>query len=59
MNMLEALSSSVFEDGIIEFNSRIYIPNDRNFKKIILQETHSVPYAGHLGYQKTLTIVKK
>ena len=33
---------------------RIVIPDVPSIKKQILQEIHSVPYAGHLGYQRTL-----
>ena len=33
---------------------KLVIPNDPEIKKTILEEIHSVPYSGHLGYQKTL-----
>ena len=33
---------------------RIVIPDVPSIKKQILQEIHAVPYAGHLGYQRTL-----
>ena len=33
---------------------KVVIPNDPSIKRTILEEIHSVPYAGHLGYQKTL-----
>ena len=33
---------------------KVVIPNDVAIKRTILEEVHSVPYAGHLGYQKTL-----
>ena len=33
---------------------RIVIPDVPCIKQKILQEIHSVPYAGHLGYQRTL-----
>ena len=33
---------------------RIVVPNDLTIKGRIMEESHSVPYAGHLGYQKTL-----
>ena len=33
---------------------KIVIPDVPGIKQNILQEIHSVPYAGHLGYQKTL-----
>ena len=33
---------------------RIVIPDVPSIKKQILQEIHAVPYAGHLGYRRTL-----
>ena len=38
---------------------RVYIPNSGYLRKLVLQEMHNVPYAGHPGYQKTLTVVRK
>ena len=38
------------KDGIIQFNGIIYVPTEGDLKKIILQEIHNVPYAGHPGY---------
>ena len=35
------------------------MPVESELKKIIMKEMHNVPYAGHLGYHKTLKIVKK
>ena len=36
----------------------IYVPNSHELKNLILGEIHNVPYAGHLGYQKTIAVVK-
>ena len=38
---------------------QVYIPNSGDLRKLVLQEMHNVPYAGHPGYQKTLTTVRK
>ena len=38
---------------------RIVVPNDPAIKGRIMEELHSVPYAGHLGYQKTLKQIQK
>ena len=38
---------------------KVVIPNDLEIKQKILEELHTVPYAGHLGYQKTLKQVQK
>ena len=40
-------------------NWKVVIPNDPEIKKTILDEIHSVPYSGHLGYQKTLKQIQK
>jgi hypothetical protein len=37
---------------------RVYVPNSNELKNMILSEMHNVPYAGHLGYQKTIAVVK-
>ena len=38
---------------------KVVIPSDPEIKRIILEEIHFVPYAGHLGYQKTLKQIQK
>jgi hypothetical protein len=46
------------EDGILLFQDRFYIPNYQELRNLILKEMHNVPYAGHPGYQKTITAVR-
>jgi len=46
-------------DGLVIFMDKIYVPDNRKLKKLILQEFHVNSYSGHPGYQKTLTMVKK
>jgi hypothetical protein len=43
---------------ILMYRGRIYVPNSQELKNIILKEMHNVPYVGHLGYQKTIGVVK-
>ena len=47
------------EDGLIfttiAGGSRPYIPDDAELKGLILKECHSIPIAGHLGRDKTLS----
>ena len=38
---------------------RVVVPDDQNIKTTILTELHSVPYAGHPGFQRTLQKVKR
>jgi hypothetical protein len=47
------------EDGILMYRRRVYVPNDQELKSLIFLEMHKVPYARHLGYQKTIVAVKK
>jgi len=46
-------------DGLVKFRDMIYVSDNIELKKVILTEFHAKPYSGHLGYQKTLTAVKK
>ena len=50
------LSGNVMENE--EF-WRVVVPDDQNIKTTILTELHSVPYAGHPGFQRTLQKVKR
>jgi hypothetical protein len=45
-------------DEIIRYKGRIYVPNYRELKNLILVEMHNVPYAGHPGYHKSIAAVK-
>ena len=45
--------------GLLYFKNRLYIPNIESLKREILDEYHKQPYAGHPGYQKMLTALKK
>jgi len=46
-------------EGLVIFRDMIYVSNNNELKKLIMREFHINPYSGHLGYQKTLTTVKK
>lgn len=46
-------------DRLVRFRDVIYVLDSSELKKVILREFHVKPYSFHLGYQKTLTIVKK
>ena len=37
----------------------LYIPNVTKIKLLILNEIHKIPYSGHPGYQKTITMSRK
>jgi hypothetical protein len=40
------------------YRGRVYVPNSQELKNILLKEMHNVSYVGHLGYQKTIVVVK-
>eukprot|EP00253_Pinus_taeda_P014877 PITA_14877 len=46
-------------DGLVRFRDMIHVSNNSELKKVIWREFHVKPYSGHLGYQKTLTTVKR
>jgi hypothetical protein len=46
------------EDGILMHKNRIYVPNSRELRKLVLKEMHNVPYVRHPGYQKTIAAIR-
>ena len=56
---LKIFNYALVEDEILQFDSRVYIPVESEINKMILHEMHNVPYADHLGSEKTLTTFKK
>jgi len=38
---------------------RMFVPDQKNIKKLILDEYHKILYAGHPRYQKLITALKK
>ena len=38
---------------------KVIVPNDREIRNRILDEIHSVPYAGHPGYNKTMEKINR
>ena len=60
-NLTKSLSTgySLNEKGLLLYKDRLYIPNVPKIKLLILNGTHNTPYSGHLGYQKTITMLRK
>jgi hypothetical protein len=46
-------------DGIILYINKVYVPYSPELRSAILKEMHNVPYAGHLGYHKTISVVMR
>eukprot|EP00253_Pinus_taeda_P032583 PITA_32583 len=45
--------------GMIHFKQRLYVPNQDKIKNLIMDEFHVSHYAGHPGYQKMITAIRK
>jgi hypothetical protein len=68
MELMEKLQQGILQqkiedhklgnDEILMYKSRIYVPNSQELKNMILREMHNVPYGGHLGYHKSIAVVK-
>ena len=41
------------------YQERMYVPNQKNIKQLILDEYHKNPYAPYPGYQKLITTFRK
>eukprot|EP00253_Pinus_taeda_P022348 PITA_22348 len=50
---------TIDDAGIVYFKQRIYVPNQNKIKGLIMDEFHISHYAGHLGYQKMMTAIRK
>jgi hypothetical protein len=46
------------ENGIVMHKSRVYVPIFYELRKLVLKETHNVPYAGYPSYWKTIAVVR-
>ena len=44
---------------MLTFRGKIYIPNYVDLKELIMNEYHRSNYAGHPGYHKMLTAIRK
>ena len=41
------LDFNISADGVIRFQGRLYVPDDRSIKEEILREAHNTPYSVH------------
>ena len=56
---LNGTAFKVNQMGLIWFKDRLYIPKNLDIKLFILNEMHKPPYAGHPGYRKMITGLRK
>ena len=45
-------------EGMLIYKQRIYVPNQKNVKDLILDEHHKNLYADHRGYHKLITTLR-
>ena len=56
---LDRAAFKVDQKGFIWFKDRLYVPNVLEIKFFIMNEMHKPPFAGHPGYQKMVTALRK
>jgi hypothetical protein len=44
-------------DGLLMFHGKIYVPNDRDLRRCIVEQHHNMCIAGHAGHFKTLKLI--
>jgi len=47
------------EDGVLYYQERCYIPDNREVRKMIVQQIHDSPMTGHPGRDSTLEMVQR
>ena len=56
---LNGTAFKVDQKGLICFKDSLYVPKSLEIKLFILNEIHKPPFAGHPGYQKMITALRK
>jgi hypothetical protein len=46
-------------DGLLMFRSKIYVPNDKDLRRRIIEQHHDMCIAGHAGRFKTLELIAR
>ena len=54
-----ALSDWTNDDGIILFQNKVFVLNNKDIRCSIIAETHESPVSGHPGHFKTLQLLKE
>ena len=47
------------EDGLILYRGKVYVPNDQNIRRELVQLHHDAPHAGHTGIFKTAELISR
>jgi hypothetical protein len=52
-------SDHVVRNGLLYKDGKLYVPNNKQIKTIIMHESHDTPTAGHMGADKTVLLVSR
>jgi len=55
---IHSIDLNIDKNGLLVFKNMLYVPNDTEFKMMILNELHKNPYSGHPRYPKMITTKK-
>jgi hypothetical protein len=55
----EVLSVITYSDGLLYHKGKIWIPNDIDLKKLIMEAEHDSMVAGHMGMDKTTEMIRR
>jgi hypothetical protein len=56
---IEKFKSYGLKDPVLYYNSRVCIPNFKEYRLNIMHDCHDIPIAGHLGFHKTYMAIKR
>src|ERR1700712_2354959 len=55
----EVLSEITYADGLLYYKGKIWVPNDIDLKKLIMEAEHDTNVAGHMGMDKTTEMIRR
>lgn len=55
----QQLGYEVNVEELLIYRSRLYVPNQKHLKNLVLDEFHMIPYAGHPRYHKMISSLRK
>jgi len=58
-NNKQHLGYEVNQEGMLIYRGRMYVPNQKDIKQLILDKYHKIPCVGHPRYQKLITTLRK
>ncbi|KAB5587753.1 Retrotransposable element Tf2 [Ceratobasidium theobromae] len=48
-----------FDNGLLSFNGRIYVPQEKELRRSLIESRHDAPSAGHPGQFRTLELLQR